>query len=81
MKYLLDTCIIEALLKAESGHENIRDRIAAAPHGSLAISALTAEWMAEIGKLGGSVTSAAKAKAAAENGKLGGRPRKTTVGV
>ena len=42
MKYLLDTCIVEALLKAESGHDNIRDRIAAAPQGSLAISALTA---------------------------------------
>ena len=42
MKYLLDTCVVEALLKAESGHENIRDRIAAAPQGSLAISALTA---------------------------------------
>ena len=42
MKYLLDTCIVEALLKAEPGHENIRDRIAAAPQGSLAISALTA---------------------------------------
>ena len=41
MKYLLDTCIVEALLKAELGHENIRDRIAAAPQGSLAISALT----------------------------------------
>ena len=42
MNYLLDTCIVEALLKAEPGHENIRDRIAAAPQGSLAISALTA---------------------------------------
>ena len=42
MKYLLDTCIVEALLKAEPGHENIRRRIAAAPRGSLAISALTA---------------------------------------
>ena len=42
MKYLLDTCIVEALLKAESGHDNIRDCIAAAPQGSLAISALTA---------------------------------------
>jgi len=42
VKYLLDTCIVEALLKAEPGHENIRDRIAAAPQGSLAISALTA---------------------------------------
>ncbi len=41
----------------------------------------TRKWMAEIGKLGGSVTSAAKAKAAAENGKLGGRPKKVTVGV
>lgn len=41
----------------------------------------TRRWMAEIGKLGGSVTSAAKAKAAAENGKLGGRPKKATVGV
>ena len=42
MKYLLDTCIVEAILKAEAGHENIRSRIAAAPQGSLAISALTA---------------------------------------
>ena len=42
MKYLLDTCIVEALLKAEAGHENIRNRIASAPRGSLAISALTA---------------------------------------
>ena len=42
MKYLLDTCIVEALLNAETGHENIRDRIAAAPQGTLAISALTA---------------------------------------
>ncbi|MBI4192782.1 MAG: PIN domain-containing protein, partial [Betaproteobacteria bacterium] len=42
MKYLLDTCIVEALLKAEPGHENIRDRIAITPRGSLVISALTA---------------------------------------
>jgi tRNA(fMet)-specific endonuclease VapC len=42
VKYLLDTCIVEALLKAEPGHENIRDRIVLAPRGSLAISALTA---------------------------------------
>ena len=42
MRYLLDTCIIEALLKEEAGHENIRARIAASPRGSLAISALTA---------------------------------------
>jgi len=41
----------------------------------------TRKWMAEIGKLGGSVTSAAKAKAAAENGKLGGRPKKATARV
>ena len=41
----------------------------------------TRKWMAEIGKLGGSVTSAAKVKAAAENGKLGSRPKKATVGV
>jgi tRNA(fMet)-specific endonuclease VapC len=41
VRYLLDTCIIEALLKEEPGHENIRRRIASAPRGSLAISALT----------------------------------------
>lgn len=41
----------------------------------------TKKWMAEIGKLGGSVTSAAKARAAAENGKLGGRPKKSAVGA
>lgn len=41
MRYLLDTCIVEALLKEEPGHENIRRRIASAPRGSLAISALT----------------------------------------
>ena len=34
--------MLEALLKTEAGHENIRERIAASPHGSLAISALTA---------------------------------------
>ena len=42
MKYLLDTCVVEALLKAESGHENMRERIATAPQCSLEISALTA---------------------------------------
>lgn len=42
MRYLLDTCIIEALLKEEAGHENIRAHIANAPRGSLSISALTA---------------------------------------
>jgi hypothetical protein len=36
----------------------------------------TRKWMADIGKIGGSVTSAAKAKTSAENGKLGGRPKK-----
>lgn len=41
----------------------------------------TRKWMADIGRLGGSVTSMAKAKAAAENGKLGGRPRKAAVNV
>src|ERR1035437_5222589 len=41
----------------------------------------TRKWMAEIGKFGGSTTSAAKAKASAENGKLGGRPKRATVGV
>src|SRR5712692_2297853 len=41
VKYLLDTCIIEALLKEEAGHDKVRTRIAAAPRGSLAISALT----------------------------------------
>ena len=41
MKYLLDTCIIEALLKEEPGHRSVRARIGAALRGSLAISALT----------------------------------------
>src|SRR5713101_5132751 len=41
VRYLLDTCIIEALLKEETGHERVRARIGAAPRGSLAISALT----------------------------------------
>jgi hypothetical protein len=36
----------------------------------------TRKWMAEIGRMGGSMTSSAKAKASAENGKLGGRPKK-----
>lgn len=42
MKYLLDTCIIAAVLNQEQGHRHIEDRIAAAPRGSLHVSALTA---------------------------------------
>jgi len=42
VRYLLDTCIIEALLKEETGHDTVRARIGATPRGSLAISALTA---------------------------------------
>lgn len=45
MKYLLDTCIVEALLKAEPGHENIRRRIAAARGARLA--ALDAEMQTD----------------------------------
>jgi hypothetical protein len=40
------------------------------------------KWMAaQMGKVGGSVTSRAKATAARENGKLGGRPRKSKAFV
>ena len=42
MKYLLDACIVESLLKGEIGHENVRVRITAAPQGPLTLSALTA---------------------------------------
>lgn len=42
MKYLLDTCIIAALLNREEGHERLEARIAGAPRGSLQISAITA---------------------------------------
>jgi hypothetical protein len=34
------------------------------------------QYLAEIGRKGGSVTSKRKAKSSKENGKLGGRPRK-----
>jgi hypothetical protein len=39
----------------------------------------TQVWMAELGRQGGKVKSAAKEKAARENGRRGGRPRKTTT--
>ncbi|MGH8675378.1 MAG: type II toxin-antitoxin system VapC family toxin [Burkholderiales bacterium] len=42
MKYLLDTCIIQAVLKREPGSDNLQVRIEAAQRGTLAISALTA---------------------------------------
>ena len=42
MKYLLDTCIIAAVLNQEQGHRHIEDHIASARRGSLHISALTA---------------------------------------
>jgi hypothetical protein len=41
---------------------------------------VTKHWLAaEIGKLGGAVSSAAKTQAARMNGKLGGRPKKQQV--
>ncbi|RTG92597.1 hypothetical protein CSW25_10520 [Thermus scotoductus] len=39
----------------------------------------TRAWMAELGRRGGKVKSAAKAAAARENGKKGGRPRKSSA--
>ncbi|MBZ5663049.1 MAG: DUF2442 domain-containing protein [Acidobacteriia bacterium] len=39
----------------------------------------TKKWMAEIGRSGGSVTSAAKKRAARVNGLKGGRPRQKVV--
>lgn len=42
VKYLLDTCIIAAVLNRERGHEHLEERLAATPRGSLHISAITA---------------------------------------
>lgn len=42
MKYLLDTCVIAAVLNQEQDHRHLEGRIATAPRGSLHISALTA---------------------------------------
>lgn len=42
MKYLLDTCIIQAVLKREARSNNLQVRIEAAQRGTLAVSALTA---------------------------------------
>lgn len=42
MKYLLDTCIIHAVLKREARSDNLQVRIEAAQRGTLAVSALTA---------------------------------------
>jgi hypothetical protein len=39
----------------------------------------TRQWMAEIGRRGGSVASAAKRRSARANGRKGGRPRKIAV--
>ena len=41
----------------------------------------TREWMAELGRRGGSVTSQAKAAAARRNGRRGGRPSANTAGT
>lgn len=42
MRYLLDTCMLVALLQRELGSERIREKILLAPSGSLAISAISA---------------------------------------
>jgi hypothetical protein len=39
----------------------------------------TRQWMAQIGRRGGSVTSTAKRKSARANGRKGGRPRKLAM--
>lgn len=39
----------------------------------------TKDWMAELGKKGGSAKSFAKSQSARENGKKGGRPKKQTA--
>lgn len=39
----------------------------------------TKTWMAELGRVGGRVKSAAKSRAARRNGGKGGRPRKTRI--
>lgn len=42
MRYLLDTCMLVALLQRELGSERIREKILFAPRGSLAICAISA---------------------------------------
>ncbi len=42
MRYLLDTCMLVALLQRELGSERIREKILFAPSGSLALSAISA---------------------------------------
>jgi hypothetical protein len=39
----------------------------------------TRQWLAEIGRRGGAVSSAAKRKSARANGRKGGRPRKVAI--
>lgn len=42
MRYLLDTCMLAALLRRELGSERIRAKFLLAPSGSLALSAISA---------------------------------------